>query len=120
MPQQTYTTTGRIHALPDAEQRGNFTIRKLVLEIDGYKRSEFPVFEFFGKHADKLSGLRVGDDASVTRELKGNEHKDRFFVTLSAFKIESNGQRQSSPDRNFDRPKGRTVQGLDDSDSIDF
>ncbi len=106
MSQQNYTTTGKVHKLPEAEQRGQYTIRKLVLEIDGYKRSEFPVFEFFGKHADKLDGLREGAAVSVTWELKGNEHKGRNFVTLSAFKIEGEGRSTSAPDRNFEgRPE---------------
>jgi hypothetical protein len=127
MPQQTYTTTGRIHALPEAEQRGNFTIRKCVLEVEGYKDKELPVFEFFGKNADKLNGLRVGAEAEITWQLKGRENNAKFYTTLSAFKIESTSAPESrrAPDRGFERPerqqeKSRTVPGYNDRDSVDI
>jgi hypothetical protein len=106
MPQQQYSTTGKVHAILDPEERGQYTARKVALEIEGYKRAETPVFEFFGRNAEKVNGLREGQQVTIHWELKGNENKGRFYVTLSGFKIETHGEYdgQGPADRNMSRP----------------
>jgi hypothetical protein len=115
-----YSTTGSIHTILNAETRGKYKTQRVVLAIPGYKdRVEYPCFEFFGDRCDTLENFREGDSVKIDWELKGREHKDRWYTTLSAFRIDSKGGQQSSPpDRDFDRPKGRTVQGHNDRDSV--
>lgn len=100
-----YTTTGRIKAILPAEQRGDYTIRKIALEIPGYKdRKEYPCFEFFGKNSEKLQGFREGETAEITWELKGNESKGKYYTTCSGFKIERvPSQAASRPEDDYER-----------------
>ncbi len=104
--QESYSTTGRIHALPPSEQRGEYTTRQCILEVDGYKdRKEYGVFEFFQKAVPKLDGFRTGETASVQWNLKGRAaNNGKFYTTLSAFRIDRvPSQAASTPQEDYER-----------------
>ena len=87
MPQENYITRGIVHAIPPRKEGGKYPITFLVLEVDGYKeRKEYPVFEFFGKNADRVEPFKIGDEAEITWNLAGHEYADKFYPKLSAWK----------------------------------
>lgn len=107
MAQQKYSTSGVLHAILDPETRGTFTSQKAVLEVEGYgNKLEYAVFEFGGKSLEFLGKRRVGDLVTVHWELRGREHKGKFYSNLSAWKIEG----EQSSDRGFSRPEERPTQ----------
>ncbi len=103
MSQQNYTTTGTIEEILPKEERGGYSIQKVVLSVEGYKdRKEFPCFEFFGSKSDAVDQFRRGDECEITFNLSGRENKGRWFTTLSAWKIvrpENGGRAPSREDR---------------------
>jgi hypothetical protein len=119
--QQNYTASGVIHAILPKEKRGNYNLQKVVLEVDGYKeRKELPTFEFFGAKSDSVDAFQKGDECEITFNLAGrsNNDGDRWFVTLSAWKIvhpeqphqcpnTNNPPRNRQPDRNFSQAPER-------------
>lgn len=115
MSAQKYTTTGTIHRILDKEERGQYTLQKVVLGVEGYRNEEFPIFEFFGKNAEQLSQFNEGNYVTIQWELKGREHNGKWFNNLSGWKIEKaygereqrDEPRRSAPDRNFSRPPER-------------
>ncbi len=87
MSQESYTTRGIVHAIPEAKEGGKYPIAFLVLEVDGYKeKKEYPCFEFFGKNADRVDPFKVGDECEITWNLAGSEYKGRWYPKLSAWK----------------------------------
>ena len=100
--QANYTASGIIHKILEKEQRGNYTIQKVVLEVEGFKdRKEFPTFEFFGAKSAAPDPFNEGDECEISFNLSGRESGGRWFSTLSAWKIvrpEQPHQRGSSVD----------------------
>lgn len=90
-----YEATGTVHSVNPSETRGNFTFRKFVVELaDNPKYPQLVEFQASGKSMDYLDALKPGDGVKVSFDLRGREWTSpngevRFFVTLSAWRIDA-------------------------------
>lgn len=91
-------TTGRIHALFDAQQvTERFRKREFVLELDDNPRyPQFVLFQLTGDRCENLDGFSVGDSVKVEFNLRGREWKSpqgdiKYFNSLDVWTLEKAG-----------------------------
>ena len=84
----SFQIEGRIHFIGDQIQKGNFSFRELVLELEDGNYKQYPKFQFAQAKSDQLQRFRVGDSVKVSFNLRGREHQGSYFTTLDGWKIE--------------------------------
>ena len=105
MSEAEITLTGKLHAIFDAQTfPSGFVKREFVLETE----SQYPQlvkFELTKDKISKLDGWNVGNKISVSFNVRGNENKGRFFVSLQAWKLSHVGEpMKSAPKADEDAP----------------
>ncbi|MEP4079577.1 DUF3127 domain-containing protein [Haloferula sp.] len=120
-----FELTGTLKHLMDLQTfSSGFTKREFVIEVQDGKYPQMVKFECVKDKTAILDGLSIGDNISVTFDIRGNEYKERFYVNLVAWKLskadggsDSGSQEgpaaSSSLDDQFDNEP-------DDSDDIPF
>lgn len=119
-----FELTGTLKHLMDLQTfASGFTKREFVIEVQDGNYPQMIKFECVKDKTAILDGLSIGDEISVTFDIRGNEFKERFYVNLVAWKLSkgegssSSGQQApaaaSSLDDQFDNEP-------DDGDDIPF
>jgi hypothetical protein len=120
-----FELTGTLKHLMDLQTfASGFTKREFVMEVQDGKYPQMIKFECVKDKTAILDGLAIGDEITVTFDIRGNEFKERFYVNLVAWKLSkgeggSNSGQQSPPagasslDDQFDNEP-------DDGDDIPF
>jgi hypothetical protein len=119
-----FELTGTLKQLMDLQTfASGFTKREFVIEVQDGKYPQMIKFECVKDKTAILDGLAIGDEITVTFDIRGNEFKERFYVNLVAWKLSKGGgssdtPQQSAPasssfDEQFDNEP-------DDSDDIPF
>lgn len=119
-----FELTGTLKHLMDLQTfASGFTKREFVIEVQDGKYPQMIKFECVKDKTSILDGLAIGDNVSVTFDIRGNEFKERFYVNLVAWKLSKadgapasesqDGPPTSSLDDQFDNEP-------DDSDDIPF
>ena len=81
--------TGQIIVLKDAETfPSGFTKREFVVETKADKYPQKLAMQFVKDSCVKLDAFNIGDEVRVECDVRGSEHNGRYFVNLSAWKIE--------------------------------
>ena len=118
----TFELTGPIKHIFDLQTfNSGFTKKEFVIEVADGNYPQMIKFETVKDKTSLLDGLSVGDEVTVTFDIRGNEYKDRYYVNLSAWKISKgegggsapSGGGSSSMDESFDNEP-------DESDDIPF
>ena len=68
-----------------------FSKREFVVTAEDGKFPQDIKFECLKEKAELLNGLEEGDPVKVTFDLRGNEYKDRYYVNLTAWRVEKQG-----------------------------
>lgn len=83
-----YELTGTVKAVMDPMKfDSGFTKREFVVTTDGDRYPQAIKFECVKDRTELLDGIRPGQRVTVSFDLRGNEHKGRYFVSLSAWKV---------------------------------
>ncbi|MGH0029235.1 MAG: DUF3127 domain-containing protein [Myxococcota bacterium] len=110
-------TTGRIHALSDAQQvTERFRKREFVLELsDNPRYPQYVQFQLTGDRCEKLDGFEVGDEVRVEFSLRGREWKSpkgeiKYFNSLDVWTLDrlGEGAQPAPPDDVFDQTPPHT------------
>jgi hypothetical protein len=120
-----FELTGTLKTLMDLQTfASGFTKREFVMEVKDGKYPQMIKFECVKDKTAILDGLSIGDEITVTFDIRGNEFKERYYVNLVAWKLSKadggsdSGQQgppegNSSLDSQFDNEP-------DDGDEIPF
>ncbi|MGB6223096.1 DUF3127 domain-containing protein [Haloferula sp.] len=119
-----FELTGTLKHLMDLQTfASGFTKREFVIEVQDGKYPQMIKFECVKDKTAILDDLAIGDNVTVTFDIRGNEFKERFYVNLVAWKLSKadgtsdsgsqDGPPASSLDEQFDNEP-------DDSDDIPF
>lgn len=82
-----YEITGRLIVLNDTQTFGSgFTKREFVIETSD-KYPQKIKLEAVKDGCDRLDAYRVGDEITVSFNLRGNEYQGKFYVQLQAWKL---------------------------------
>ena len=76
-------------------------VQTMILETKDKYPQELPI-EFWNKSIEVLSQYKKGDTVTVSMNVNSNKWKDRFFVKLKGFKIET-GNEVTNTEQNPDR-----------------
>jgi len=92
-----FELTGTLKHLMDLQTfASGFTKREFVIEVKDGNYPQMIKFECVKDKTAILDGLSIGDDITVTFDIRGNEFKERFYVNLVAWKL-SKGEGGSAP-----------------------
>ncbi len=103
-PRMGMETTGRIHAIFDAQQvTERFRKREFVLELgDNPRYPQYVQFQLTGDRCERLDGFSVGDEVQVEFSLRGREWKSpkgelKYFNSLDVWSIDRAGEGAQEP-----------------------
>jgi hypothetical protein len=83
-----YDLTGKIKLIQDAQTFGSgFTKREMVVTVEDGKYPQDINLEFVQDKINLLDNLRVGQQVTVTFDLRGREYNGRYFNNLQAWKV---------------------------------
>jgi single-strand DNA-binding protein len=87
-----FEVKGTIHHIGQTELKGakQFPIRLFVVKNEGNFVDYYP-FELSGERTEMADGFEVGQEVQVSFHIRGREWQDKWFTSLSPFKIEPAG-----------------------------
>ncbi|MGD7653765.1 MAG: DUF3127 domain-containing protein [Verrucomicrobiales bacterium] len=89
---QTYELTGTVKHIFDTQTfNSGFTKREFVVETGDDKYPQHIKFETVKDKTALLDQIAIGEQVTVSFDIRGNEYKERYYVNLSAWKIQKNG-----------------------------
>jgi len=107
--------TGTVIAVEETKEYGANHFRKaqIAIEVTDGKFAQKLAIEAAGKKSDLFAeaGVVIGDTVAVRCNLQGREWNGRYFVSLSAWKCEVQGERR----RDDVPPKSKAVQDAKDA-----
>lgn len=97
-----------------------FTKREFVVTSDD-KYPQDIKFECVKERCDMLANVQQGDRVKVNFDIRGNEYKERYYVNLSAWKLEKiSGTQGAAEDPAEVGASGQNVDEVDSEDNIPF
>lgn len=83
---------GKIYKIGDEEQvSATFKKRLLVVETDEKYSQKIPI-DFVQDKIDLIDPYKVGENVTVSINLRGNEYNGKFYVNLQGWKIARDAQ----------------------------
>jgi hypothetical protein len=114
----SYDLTGKVKLIQDAQTFGSgFTKREIVVTVEDVKYPQDINLEFLKDDVSMLDDFVVGQEVTISFNLRGREYNGRYFNNLVGWKINaaaSGGQSTSKPAPVADEPVA------DDEDDIPF
>ena len=105
-----YELTGAVRLINDTQTfASGFAKREFVVET-GDKYPQMIKLEVVKDKTAELDKLRVNDVVTVSFDIRGSEYKERHYVNLVAWKVESTGETAESRERNPMGGTDRTAQ----------
>lgn len=109
----SYELTGKVKLLQDAQTFGSgFTKREIIVIVEDGKYPQEISVEFVQDKVSLLDTVQVGQEVTVTFDIRGREYNGRYFNSLQGWKISC--ESQSAPDPSNPDPAG------DEEDNIPF
>ena len=88
----SYELEGTVKVILEAQTfASGFTKRDFVVTTKEDRYPQDIKFECVKDRIAMLDSINEGDDVTVSFDLRGNEHNDRYYVNLQAWRIQSTG-----------------------------
>lgn len=85
----SFTMDGKVKMVMDEQSfPSGFTKREFVVTSKDDRYPQDIKFEATKDRIEMLNGVAEGDEVSVTFDLRGNEYNGKYFVNLTAWKLE--------------------------------
>lgn len=98
-----YETAGKIKVIYDTQSfASGFTKREFVVTTAADKYPQDLKFEVVKEKCQLLDSFEAGQDVTVNFDIRGNEYNGKYYVNLSAWKIQGNGGSRNSADGSSD------------------
>lgn len=98
---QSYELEGTLKIIEEIQTfASGFSKREFVVEVEDGRFPQFIKFECLKEKANQLDDLQIGDPVRVSFDIRGNEYKGKYYVNLTAWKIERPGEKKRSNDPN--------------------
>lgn len=96
-----YEAQGKIKVINDTQTFGSgFTKREFVITTPDAKYPQDIKFEVVKDKCSVLDNFSAGQDVTVSFDIRGNEYNGKYYVNLSAWKIQAGaggGNNQPAP-----------------------
>ncbi len=100
-----YNLTGTVKVLMDTMKfDSGFTKREFVVTTEGDRFPQDIKFECVKERCALLDDVKPGQRVAVSFDIRGNEYKGRYFVSLTAWKIESSKDKAGAESATEDGP----------------
>lgn len=124
---ETNTIKGVVYKIMHTQQISEkFAKKEIVIKTDG----EYPQFvpiQFINKNIDKLDNITTGSIVVISYNLKGNEYKEKFYVSIDGWKIQIENQQFNSSQKREDvahyeneMAKSENMEGANYNDDLPF
>jgi single-strand DNA-binding protein len=91
-----YELTGKIKLIQEPKTfTSGFTKREMIVRVEDGKYPQEINIEFVQDKISLLDNLQVGQDVTVTFDIRGREYNGRYFNNLQGWKIETLGSDDS-------------------------
>ena len=89
--------SGKIIVLGATEEIGASAFKKRLVVIETAEQypQKVPV-EFVKDNTSKLDKYKVGDGVKIAINIRGNEYKGKYYVSLQGWKIEGDSEKQKT------------------------
>ena len=118
----SHEITGKIHLINDTQTfPSGFCKREFVITTEEKYPQQIKL-ESVKDGCDRLDAYQVGDDITVSFNLRGNEHNGKYYVSLQAWKFDRQaGERPPEGVRSpeYGKPEMK-AQEEDETDTIPF
>lgn len=85
-----YELTGKVKLIQNAQTFGSgFTKREMVVTVEDGKYPQEINLEFVQDKVSLLDALEVGQEVTVTFDIRGREYNGRYFNNLQGWKIQA-------------------------------
>lgn len=85
-----YELTGKVKLIQDEQTFGSgFTKREMVVIVEDGKYPQEINLEFVQDKVGLLDALKIGQEVTVTFDIRGREYNGRYFNNLQGWKIET-------------------------------
>jgi single-strand DNA-binding protein len=92
-----YDLTGKVKLIQDAQTFGSgFTKREMVVVVEDGKYPQEINLEFVQDKVSLLDNVQVGQEVTVTFDIRGREYNGRYFNNLQGWKIQA-GEAAAAP-----------------------
>ncbi|MDO6565252.1 DUF3127 domain-containing protein [Amphritea sp. 1_MG-2023] len=86
-----YELSGKVKLIQDPQTfNSGFTKREMVVIVEDGKYPQEINLEFVQDKVSLLDNLHVGQEVTVTFDIRGREYNGRYFNNLQAWKVETN------------------------------
>jgi len=85
-----YDLTGKVKLIQDAQTFGSgFTKREMVVTVEDGKYPQEINLEFVQDKVSLLDTVQVGQEVTVTFDIRGREYNGRYFNNLQGWRIQT-------------------------------
>lgn len=110
--------TGTVKCILDEQTfASGFNKREIVVTDSADKYPQDIKFECVKDKVAQITGLCVGDQVTVTYDLRGNEYNGKYYVSVVAWKIERLGEKRKAPAAE-DPKQAQTPPAFDPADDV--
>jgi hypothetical protein len=100
-----YDLTGKIKLIQDAQTFGSgFTKREMVVVVEDGKYPQEINLEFVQDKVSLLDTVQVGQEVTVTFDIRGREYNGRYFNNLQGWKIQAGEGASAAPAAADEKP----------------
>jgi single-strand DNA-binding protein len=116
-----YDLTGKIKVIQEAKTfDSGFTKREMVVIVEDGKYPQEINIEFVQDKIALLDTLQVGQEVTVTFDIRGREYNGRYFNNLQGWKIVTKGDETAFPEEQ-QSPASHNIASADfDDNDIPF
>lgn len=94
----SYELTGKIKLIQDEQQfNSGFRKREIVVTVEDGKYSQDILLEFLQDKIALLDSFSLGQEVTVSFNIRGREYNGRYFNNLAAWKITAAGAAAEAP-----------------------
>lgn len=122
-----YELTGTVKIIQEPQTfASGFSKRELIVTVPDGNYPQDISLEFLKEKADLLNDLNVGDEVTVSFNLRGREYNGKYYNNLTGWKLQKGGQQDNSSKPSYEAPKSSSASPLnepnfdDDMDDIPF
>lgn len=115
----SYELTGKIKLIQDPQTfNSGFTKREMVVTVDDGKYPQEINLEFVQDKVSLLDSLQIGQEVTVSFDIRGREYNGRYFNNLVGWKVQSASSAEASESEYFN--SNTAPQPTDFDDDIPF
>lgn len=85
----SYEVKGILHAIQDTRRVSEkFSTRSFTIKVTDDKYEQFITFELINDRTDMIDAYGIGEELTVSFNLKGRQWQEKYFNTLEAWKVQ--------------------------------